>query len=264
MGKPFPCFLLGWVLLGVCACNKNTDQLAPKKSTPQKLVLSPAVNGIRQVEFVFEQFTTAKSDTVWMSVRNGGTTPLNNLKYVVELCKSLPQTFDGCDLQVQGVLSGPLAPGATSDRLVTWINKKIKLDSTLINTGVISFDGLPGSPLANVYHSVYSVFEADPSSDSYYGAVRGYILADGLALFRLKGKEGEQYEAKGHFIAQKTFDGRLYKDDDFLTPFELDSLEVNGNRLLYDNTNNQLNFRIKFKTPVNSVTSILNLTERNF
>jgi hypothetical protein len=108
------------------------------------------------------------------------------------------------------------------------------------------------------------VFEATDPAENYYGNIRGYILADGTASFRLKGKADEYYNLEGNFTEMLSFNGRLMKDSQVLTPFALDSVGDPGSRKLIDTAHNALTFRLKLTTPINNtINSILSLTLRN-
>ncbi|MBO9203382.1 MULTISPECIES: hypothetical protein [Niastella] len=246
------------------SCNRNSDQLPPKKAPPTELVISSKTNGLAQVDFIFHQTRIASGDTVWLSIRNNTNAPIVNLKYIVELCKAVPQNYDNCDLQVHGLITDSIQSGQTRPKVFTWINRNIRLDSSLINTGVIAHNSLPPHPLGNVYSNIYASFETD-SEVGYYGTVRGYVLADGLARFRIKGKDNDQFNATGLFTQAFDFTGNLYKDNSLLTPFKLDSITVNGNRQLIDTANNKFNFRLALQKPVrDTIQSLLLFTQRNF
>ncbi|MGV3768000.1 MAG: hypothetical protein ACO1NW_17835 [Chitinophagaceae bacterium] len=247
------------------ACNKNTDQLPPKQVKPQELVKPALINGVQEVDFLFYKTTVPGSDTVWLKIRNNTPNALTSLRYVVEVCKAVPQHFDNCDLQITADLPGSLAAGETSEKLFQWVNKGISLDSTLINTGVISYSGLPLHPMANVYHNIYAAFETAPGQTGYFGLVRGYVLADGTGLFRLKGKNNELLNAAGYFPQTLAYEGLLKKDTEVISPFSLDSVEVNGTKLLFDTANQRFHFRLGLTAPLNdTIHSISIFTQRNY
>jgi hypothetical protein len=252
------------------SCNRNTDQLPPKKAPPVQLTMAATVNGLTPVDFIFSQTKTATSDTVWLSIRNNSSVAITSLTYVVELCNVLPQNYDNCNMQVQGQLTVPLAAGAILSKVYTWTNKGIKLDSNLINTGVISYSGLTAHPFANIYNNTYTIFESSAHAIGYYGSVRGYILADGTARFRIKGKGTDQFNATGLFTPltppqANSFDGLLKNGDNILAPFKLDTIEVGGNKLLLDNVDRNFHFRLQLKSPIqDTIQSIQVFTQRNF
>lgn len=256
------CFL--YLGISAISCNKNSTQLPPIKAPQKELSVSAKINGLATVDLIFRQTQTATADTVWLSVKNTATASISNLQFVVELCKATPQQYDNCDLQVTRTLPDTIAPGGTVNNVYMWANKGIKLDAGLINTGIIAYTGLPPHPLADVYNNVYAVFEATDSAGNYYGNIRGYILADGTATFRLKGKADEYYNLEGNFTKMLSFNGRLMKDSQVLTPFALDSVGDAGSRKLVDTTGDALKFRVKLTTPINNtINSILSLTLRN-
>jgi hypothetical protein len=252
---------LAFLLFG---CNRNTDQLPARNAPPTELVISSKTEGLAQVDFIFHQTKNGSGDTVWLSIRNNTAAPIVNLKYIVELCKAVPQNYDNCDLQVQGLITDSIQSGKTSSTLFTWINRNIKLDTSLINTGVIAHNNLPPHPLANVYSNVYATFET-ANGVGYYGTVRGYVLADGQARFRVKGKDNDQFNAIGLFTQAIDFTGILHKENTLLTPFKLDFITVNGGRQLIDTANKRFTFRLALQKPIqDTIQSLLLFTQRNF
>lgn len=246
------------------SCNRNTDQLPPKKAPPAELIIPAKTNGLAQVDFIFHQTKNTTGDTVWLSIRNNSTAAITNLKYLVELCKAAPQNYDNCDLQIQGTISDSIHSGKTKEKVFTWTNRNIKLDTTLINVGVIAYSGLLPHPLGNVYSNIYAAFETS-TAIGYYGTVRGYVLADGTARFRLKGKNDDQFNAAGLFTQVVDYSGTLTKEGNILTPFALDSVTVGSNRMLIDTANNKFNFRLKLQTPIqDTIQSLMLFTQRNF
>jgi len=255
--------VVGVILLCCYGCNKNSNQLPPKEPPPQKLVISAKLNGLNTVDFIFEGNTAADSNSVVLYIKNNSTETINRLSYVVELCRAAEQTFDNCDLQLTDSIHNRILPGQTSDTLYKWSNKNIKLDSSLINVGIISADKISFNPLANAYENGYTVFEGD---DSLYGNVRGYILADGTATFRYKTIKSANYNAIGLFTPDKNaFSGMLSTSKETLSQFMLDSIDVSGTKRLIVETKDSLQFRLKLHPHLaDSTRSILTSLKKHF
>ncbi|GAA3934796.1 hypothetical protein GO495_30260 [Chitinophaga oryziterrae] len=244
----------------ICSCNKNTDQLPPPDAPPAELVLSARLNGLAVVDFIFHQTRTQSHDTVWLSLRNTSGAAIPRMKYLVELCNAVPQSYTTCNLQLVDTLRNTLQPDATLEKVYTWIDKNINLDSMLINTGIISCTGVAPHPVAGVYQSTYAVFETEGNNTAYYGSVRAYIFADGATTFRLQGQNEDSYNATGQFIQVLAFDGLLKKGKDILSPFHLDT--VADNQLL-DTSNGKLILRLHLTTPISdTIHSLLFITQR--
>ena len=236
------------------SCEKNTVQLPDPVNTPAELVVPARINGLATVDFIFHQTKSSDHDTVWLSLRNISGRDISALQYVAELCNAVPQLYSNCNLQITGTLKDVLKAGETRERIYSWIDKKIMLDSSLINTGIVSYAGM-SQPVAGVCSSVYAIFETAEKKVGYYGSVRGYVLADGTATFRLKGKNEEEFNVSGHFTQTLSFDGLLSKGSQLISPFTLDSLDTGNEKLTY---------RLQLDTPLSdSIHSILVITQRN-
>lgn len=257
----------GFVIF-LLSCNKNTNELPPITIKPAILSLPVWVNGLNIVDFIFEKTTTETGDTVWLSIKNNTAENIESMTYLVELCKALPQNYDNCDLELTAQIPNTLKAYSTLKHIISWTNKNILLDSALINGGIISYSGNSAVPLSNIYSSIYSEFETDTSANAslYYGVVRGYVLADGKAIFRIKGNDQTNYNAIGQFTQLKAFDGLLTKDNNnFIAPFNLDTFLINGKKILADTSSGKLAFRLHLHLPLNdTINSILVLTKKYY
>ena len=251
------------ILCVALACNKNSNQLPPPKAPPQKLSIASKLNGIAVIDFIFEKNTSADSGSVKLYIRNNTNYTLNRLQFVVELCKAAEKNYYNCDLQLVDSIKESILPGKVSNMLYEWNNKNIQLEENRISTGIISYNGISPHPLANAYSNIYAHFEGDTQ---LYGAVRGYILADGKSTFRYRTIKGENYNAEGLFTSDKNiFNGQLYKVSPPLSVFMLDSVTVSGIRKLIDESNGNLLFRLNL-TPhlYDSTRSIFTLVKKYY
>ncbi|WP_423735597.1 hypothetical protein [Chitinophaga caseinilytica] len=255
-------------LLGACigctgiACNKNSLELPPVSSPPVELRLRAKLDGIAAVEFVFQKTTVPGSDTVRMFIRNLDRMPLSGIRYVAELCNAATQNFDNCPLQVTDVIPA-LAAGGELVRLAEWVNTGMVLDSQRINVGIISAGGREPHPLSGIYGNVSAGFEDRDTVTKYFGQIRGYVLADGTATFRLKTAFSKNLNAKGLFTGLRAFDGELAVDGMDAIPFGLDSVLVASVRKPIDTSGGKCNFRLKLKSMFDSdVQFILSQTRK--
>ncbi len=234
-----------------CTCTKYTNELPVVKIPKERLIVPVFSGGINIADFIFEKIKTPDSDTVFLSIRNNRTTDLTNLQYVVEFCRKQPQSFDNCDQQYAATIPGTIKADSTHTNVYKWINKSIELNPDLVNAGITFFEGGNQHPLANAYYSIYSKFETDtlPESIVYYGQAKGFILTDGLAVFRLKAPGAVNYSAEGLFTQVKDFTGlfsRVSPDFANISTFQLATLTVNGERVLADTSQpQQLGFRLQ-------------------
>ncbi|WP_126243326.1 hypothetical protein [Chitinophaga rhizosphaerae] len=233
------------------ACNKNSLELPPVSSPPAELRLQAKIDGIAAVEFIFQKTTVPGSDTVRMFIRNLDKLPLSGVRYVAELCNAATQNFDNCPLQVTDVIPA-LAAGGEQVRLAEWVNTGMVLDSQRINVGIVSAGGRVPHPLCGIYGNVSAGFQGADTITKYYGQIRGYVLADGTATFRLKSAFGKNVNAKGLFTGLQAFDGELLANGLQPIPFSLDSVTVGGTRKPIDTTGGTCIFRMKLQTVYDS------------
>lgn len=221
--KALLCCIMVIILLS--HCNKNSDQI-PRSY--DKIVVAAKLNGINDIDFIFEQTKNSIGDTVWLSIRNNSPSDIMSMKLVVEACNAIPQSYDNCDLQAILQIQNTLKASSTLAHVFSWADKEIKLDSELINVGILSYSGAVNlNGLNGVYNDVNIDFETNIGTPlTHSGSGRGYILADGTTTFRIKKSEVNrvvEYNVSGKFNNTGPFNnGQLFKGDSLITSLDLE------------------------------------------
>lgn len=209
-----------WLLLA--ACNKDTNQLPAVPAPPATISIPVRLNNIRVADVVVAQTVTAASDTVWAWIRNNTGVKMTNVKVLVEFCNAVPQNYDNCTMQTILNVS-ELRANDSAGKVLLYVNHGIKLDSTLINAGILFRDG-DTNVFAGVKGdaeniAVFAQKTSDTSTFNYtYADVNGYVFADGKATFRLKWQEDKYYNFIGSIQADKSFNCRLYNNKSLVAP----------------------------------------------
>lgn len=254
--------LLAVLWLAGYSCNKNSLELPPLSPPKSELRLQAKVNGIAILEFVFEKTTISGGDTVWLSVKNVSGKELKDIRYVTELCAATLQNFDNCSMQFSDTIKTLNANGDAVGEM-KWINAGLVLDSHRINVGVLSIGGEASHPLNGIYGNVSASFEGEDTAVKYYGQVRGYVLADGAAVFRFKSAFTTNLNAIGLFSGMDAFDGKLITPDVKPITYRLDSIGTAGARKLIDTSDGKCTFRLKFDGQLDDeIHSILSITSK--
>lgn len=263
------------LLLALCtvlACNRNSNQLPVVKVPSKKMTVDGISNGQKMVEFTFKQDFAAAEDTIWLSVTNTTEQNLQDFRFFVEMCSSLPKNYDNCYDQKQDILAS-LPAHATHEKVIYWIKKDF-IDSSLINTGILSYKNSLND-LGSLYSSVYAAFSDTThtvkndsvtitSVSTKFGQVNGFILADGSATFRIKKADGDFYNLEGLFLKEFGFNGSATHNEQSSIEFVPDSIQKDSTQLLYDATSGFLRFKVRLKqTESEPIKTILVHTKRN-
>lgn len=173
---------LCFILLALSACNKNSDQLPPVKTKPTTFTKKCFIDD-REIDLIFVQKKTASTDTVAVYFHNRTSDSFANLNAVAEICNVLPQNYDNCHSQY---INGPalLKGFDTGGYRVLATGQNLTMDSMHINAGIVSYTGATNS-VAGKYRNNGAYFIKDTAT-AYPAVVKGYILEDGTATFRIK------------------------------------------------------------------------------
>lgn len=206
----------------LASCNKNSNELPYIEAPLLQMTQTYYHDGIPTLRFRFEQWKSSRHDTVWVSVENLTDKPISGLTVMLELCKATPLHYDNCTDIRSRTLSAPLAPGQTEKNVWQFADMGLKLDSGLIHTGVISWDGLQ-HPMGGIYtlsNESYALYDT-----ATFAFIRGYILADGRSVFRTKAGTEDYRNAYGTFNRNLSYLGSLQSGAGALiAPLQADSV----------------------------------------
>lgn len=235
---------LGLIAAVFLSCNKNTNQLPPIKAPAGIYERTAKLDGVAILDVFFEQTKTSNSDTVWMWVKNLTPGMLLNTKILVEICDSL-ENYDMCGLQ-QPITIDSLPGNDTAGYRLLYINKNINFNTAVINVGILQYEGT-SHILGNIYSSIYAGFNTDTNTS--FGNVRGYVLADGNSVFRFKWQDAVMYNAKGIFTLDMSYRGQLLHEGNVLAPLVLDSIAItDSTKALFKREDDELSFAFKSET----------------
>lgn len=227
----------------ILACNKNTNQLPPV-AIPETTTVACFINGLETVDVILQQSKKTQNGGLEVWLKNVSSNNLSNIKVIVEVCKNRKESYDSCGLQYI-VTASSLKANDTGGYQLIFQNNTISLKNDLITVGILYYDSVK-HPLSGYYTNNIARFEK--SSDTQNADIRGYILAEGSAVFRLKKYNNDTaYTIKGIFKdSALVYDAHYYKAGIETSPLILDSLKINNvNKMQYAFENNILSFRVR-------------------
>ena len=216
-------------LLATAACNRNSNELPPATDRPAQYTQDVQLDGrtVLRVLVLQSRYATAGTDTVYVLAQRvgGGLSGLpEKIVILMEGCRSAEGSYSTCP--VLDTAHVTLA-AAGADTLFKLSNSGLLPSPATFRFGVLRGDG--GHPLAAVYAAPESYAGAlQDSVHRYTARVRGYVLSDGEAVFRLKADTVE-YNITGRFLPQSlAFEGLLSEGGVVQSPVGYDSVQMGG------------------------------------
>lgn len=259
------------------SCNKNSNELPPivvPDILPNIIIKTCKYYGTPLVRVIVTDSLINKEHKISAKFINASDTDLTDLTIVLEIGKDSEINFDNC-VFLQNFQYDKLAKGDTITEKNITLSEKATLRNSNVNAGVIRYNGrkMPISKLYT-YNSPYSanwaIFETDSTHAGTQGLVKGYVLADGNAVFRFKRyikKDTAVYNtATGCFFISPTiptyvhnYNGNLDKS----SYLSIDTLLVNNIKVLVDTFSCcEIHMRFNLNPQIDSTKAIyLNLSK---